>query len=113
MVAAILAAQQTAEKVNAVELKSRVAIANTIYQNKDVSEDDALVQVRSDSEDSTESTDSKKTKKSKRTGSKSRKTVKTGRKATKKLLSRSVKSIVKSTKVNTCYCPCMKSFLKK
>ena len=110
MVAAILAAQQNAEKVNAVELKSRVALANTIYQNKDVSEDDALVQVRSDSEDSTESTNSKK---SKKTGSKSRKTVKTGKKATKKLLSKSVKSIVKSTKVNTCYCPCMKSFLKK
>ena len=107
MVAAILAAQQSAEKVNAVELKSKVALANTIYnQNKDVAEDDSFVQVRSDSEDSTESTDSKKTKSSK-------KTVKTGPKATKKLLSKSVKSIVKSTKVNTCYCPCMKSFLKK
>ena len=44
MVAAILAAQQSAEKVNAVELKSKVALANTIYnQNKDVSEDDSLV----------------------------------------------------------------------
>jgi hypothetical protein len=107
MVAAILAAQQSAEKVNAIELKSKVALANTIYnQNKDVAEDDSFVQVRSDSEDSTESTDSKKTKSSK-------KTVKTGPKATKKLLSKSVKSIVKSTKVNTCYCPCMKSFLKK
>jgi hypothetical protein len=107
MVAAILAAQQSAEKVNAVELKSKVALANTIYnQNKDVAEDDSFVQVRSDSEDSTESTDSKKSKSSK-------KTVKTGPKATKKLLSKSVKSIVKSTKVNTCYCPCMKSFLKK
>jgi len=104
MVAAILAAQQSAEKVNAIELKSKVALANTIYnQNKDVAEDDSFVQVRSDSEDSTESTDSKK----------SKKTVKTGPKATKKLLSKSVKSIVKSTKVNTCYCPCMKSFLKK
>jgi hypothetical protein len=107
MVAAILAAQQSAEKVNAVELKSKVALANTIYnQNKEVAQDDSFVQVRSDSEDSTESTDSKKTKSSK-------KTVKTGPKATKKLLSKSVKSIVKSTKVNTCYCPCMKSFLKK
>jgi len=107
MVAAILAAQQSAEKVNAVELKSKVALANTIYnQNKDVAEDDSFVQVRSDSEDSTESTDSKKSKSSK-------KTVKTGPKATKKLLSKSVKSIVKSTKVNTCYCPCLKSFLKK
>jgi hypothetical protein len=107
MVAAILAAQQSAEKVNAIELKSKVALANTIYnQNKDVAEDDSFVQVRSDSEDSTESTDSKKTKSSK-------KTIKTGPKATKKLLSKSVKSIVKSTKVNTCYCPCMKSFLKK
>jgi hypothetical protein len=107
MVAAILAAQQSAEKVNAIELKSKVALANTIYnQNKDVAEDDSFVQVRSDSEDSTESTDSKKSKSSK-------KTVKTGPKATKKLLSKSVKSIVKSTKVNTCYCPCMKSFLKK
>jgi len=107
MVAAILAAQQSAEKVNAIELKSKVALANTIYnQNKDVAEDDSFVQVRSDSEDSTESTDSKKTKSSK-------KSVKTGPKATKKLLSKSVKSIVKSTKVNTCYCPCMKSFLKK
>jgi hypothetical protein len=107
MVAAILAAQQSAEKVNAVELKSKVALANTIYnQNKDVADDDSFVQVRSDSEDSTESTDSKKSKSSK-------KTVKTGPKATKKLLSKSVKSIVKSTKVNTCYCPCMKSFLKK
>jgi hypothetical protein len=103
MVAAILAAQQSAEKVNAVELKSKVALANTIYnQNKDVAEDDSFVQVRSDSEDSTESTDSKKSR-----------SVKTGPKATKKLLSKSVKSIVKSTKVNTCYCPCMKSFLKK
>jgi hypothetical protein len=111
MVAAILAAQQNGDKVNAIELKSKVALANTIYnQNKDVAEDDSLVQVRSDSEDSTESTDSKKTKK---TGSKSKKTVKTGAKATKKLLSKSVKSIVKSTKVNTCYCPCLKSFLKK
>ena len=107
MVAAILAAQQSAEKVNAIELKSKVALANTIYnQNKDVAENDSFVQVRSDSEDSTESTDSKKSKSSK-------KTVKTGPKATKKLLSKSVKSIVKSTKVNTCYCPCMKSFLKK
>jgi len=107
MVAAILAAQQSAEKVNAVELKSKVALANTIYnQNKDVADDNSFVQVRSDSEDSTESTDSKKSKSSK-------KTVKTGPKATKKLLSKSVKSIVKSTKVNTCYCPCMKSFLKK
>ena len=107
MVAAILAAQQSSEKVNAVELKSKVALANTIYnQNKDVAEDESFVQVRSDSEDSTESTDSKKSKSSK-------KTVKTGPKATKKLLSKSVKSIVKSTKVNTCYCPCMKSFLKK
>jgi len=107
MVAAILAAQQSAEKVNAIELKSKVALANTIYnQNKDVAEDDSFVQVRSDSEDSTESTDSKKSKSSK-------KTVKTGPKATKKLLSKSVKSIVKSTKVNTCYCPCLKSFLKK
>jgi hypothetical protein len=107
MVAAILAAQQSAEKVNAVELKSKVALANTIYnQNKEVAQDDSFVQVRSDSEDSTESTDSKKTKSSK-------KSVKTGPKATKKLLSKSVKSIVKSTKVNTCYCPCMKSFLKK
>ena len=107
MVAAILAAQQSAEKVNAVELKSKAALANTIYnQNKDVAEDDSFVQVRSDSEDSTESTDSKKSKSSK-------KTVKTGPKATKKLLSKSVKSIVKSTKVNTCYCPCLKSFLKK
>ena len=105
MVAAILAAQQSAEKVNAVELKSKVALANTIYnQNKEVAQDDSFVQVRSDSEDSTESTDSKKTKSSK-------KSVKTGPKATKKLLSKSVKSIVKSTKVNTCYCPCMKSFL--
>jgi hypothetical protein len=107
MVAAILAAQQSAEKVNAVELKSKVALANTIYnQNKEAAQDDSFVQVRSDSEDSTESTDSKKTKSSK-------KSVKTGPKATKKLLSKSVKSIVKSTKVNTCYCPCMKSFLKK
>ena len=107
MVAAILAAQQSAEKVNAVELKSKVALANTIYnQNKEVAQDDSFVQVRSDSEDSTESTDSKKTKSSK-------KSIKTGPKATKKLLSKSVKSIVKSTKVNTCYCPCMKSFLKK
>ena len=107
MVAAILAAQQSAEKVNAVELKSKVALANTIYnQNKEVAQDDSFVQVRSDSEDSTESTDSKKTKSSK-------KSVKTGPKATKKLLSKSVKSIVKSTKVNTCHCPCMKSFLKK
>ena len=29
MVAAILAAQQSAEKVNAIELKSKVALANT------------------------------------------------------------------------------------
>ena len=68
MVAAILAAQQSAEKVNAIELKSKVALANTIYnQNKDVAEDDSFVQVRSDSEDSTESTDSKKSKSSKKT----------------------------------------------
>jgi hypothetical protein len=37
MVAAILAAQQSAEKVNAVELKSKIELANTIYnQNKAV-----------------------------------------------------------------------------
>jgi hypothetical protein len=104
MVAAILAAQQSTDKVNAIELKSKVALANKIYnQNKEVVEEDSFVQVRSDSEDSTATIESKK----------SKKTVKTGPKATKKLLSKSVKSIVKSTKVNTCYCPCMKSFLKK
>ncbi len=44
MVAAILAAQQSAEKVNAVELKSKIELANTIYnQNKVVAEEDSLV----------------------------------------------------------------------
>jgi nucleoside-specific outer membrane channel protein Tsx len=40
----ILAAQQSAEKVNAVELKSKIELANTIYnQNKVVAEEDSLV----------------------------------------------------------------------
>ena len=35
MVAALLAAQQSAEKVNAIEIKSKSELANTLYkQNK-------------------------------------------------------------------------------
>jgi|LakMenEpi03Aug12_release.lakeMendotaPanAssembly.Ray.scaffolds.fasta_scaffold2077502_1 hypothetical protein len=42
MVAALLAAKQSTEQVNAVSLKSQVALANTLYnQNKDAQEDDS------------------------------------------------------------------------
>jgi len=105
MVAALLAVQQSAEKVNAVEVKSKSELANTLYnQNKVADEEDSLVELDSESEasDSDSSADSKSTKKS----------IKTGQKATKKLLSKSVKSIVKSTKVDSCYCPCMASYKK-
>jgi hypothetical protein len=42
MVAALLAAKLSSEKVNAVALKSKVALANTLYnQKKDVQEDES------------------------------------------------------------------------